>query len=590
VKKAATLAVLTATLLITGYISLNRSSDPRPPNILLISVDTLSREHVSAYGYSRATTPTLDRLADEGALFTDAVSTSNWTLPAQLSALSALSPASHRVEDKKDSLPDSVKMLAEVLKIEGFATAGFVSHIYLDEKFGFARGFDSYENDPDQQARSVTAKAADWLSDHAGERFFLFLHYFDPHWKLRPPPEFQKRFAPPDADLAHGDFRFLFNHLDPNNPMTSESLADISGLYDAEVAYTDHSIGLLTDRLRPAGVLDNTIVVIFSDHGEEIGEHGAFGHGTHLHGEISGVPMIIRYPERIPGGTIDRTPAAITDIPATILALAGIQTPAQFLEEGTALLEEPTNQYPGRLRVVESSRWGPKRFAVMRNGYKLMTAATYQPVAFERRADGGVERFQTPPVIFADQLYRVREDPGEITDLLAGVGEHKSDSIHARIAEELRHGLLTYLETNNSDVRIICESAIGDPLSYDGTIQNSGILRDEPYGYPPAPGTVIRRIDHSGYHFRMHPARSPAGIVIPLPRTADKLTISLSRDGVKVFEGSVPLPRPGESIALGPAASGCSLAVPIPRHAAQSEPVTLDAHELDTLRSLGYIE
>jgi arylsulfatase A-like enzyme len=591
-KRGVVLAVAIVALAVAGFVSLTRFSSEPPPNILLISIDTLSREHVSAYGYPRATTPTLDRLAAEGALIVDAVSTTNWTLPAHLSALSGLSPAAHGVENKLDSLSDSVRMLAQVFEEEGAATAGFVSHIYLDRKYGFARGFNEYDNVPDQNATQVTAKAADWLAEHAGERFFLFLHYFDPHWKLRPPREFLDRFAPADVDLDHGEFRFLFKHLDPGNPMSTKVLAEVSGLYDAEVAFTDYSIGLLTDHLRSAGVLDNTIVVVFSDHGEEIGERGAFGHGTHLHREIVGIPMIVRYPRRIEGGTVVRAPSAITDIPATILDLAGIQSPEQFRHEGSALFSEPGGQEDprGRMRVSASSRWGPKRFAVTRGDHKLMTAGSFQPIAIERRSDGSLEEFRTAPVVFAEQLYRVSDDPAERIDLLAPPGSEGLNPEYERIAAELRLDLQAYLEANGEGVRIVCIGVSGEDASYHGTVRASARLRDEPFGYPPRPGTAIRMLDDSSFNFSLQAIRAPAGMVIPFSEPGATLTIDLTRNGQAIYAGTVDLPEPGETVALGLDATDCSLTTPIPRLAASRAQVVLTPEELETLRVLGYAE
>jgi arylsulfatase A-like enzyme len=591
-RRGAVLAIAIVALVVAGYVSLTRFSTEPPPNILLISIDTLSREHVSAYGYPRATTPTLDRLAAEGALITDAVSTTNWTLPAHLSALSGLSPAAHGVETKHGSLSNSVRMLAQVLEKEGAATAGFVSHIYLDSKYGFARGFDEYDNIPDQSATQVTAKAADWLAEHAGERFFLFLHYFDPHWELRPPREFLNRFAPAGVDLDHGEFRFLFQHLDPGNPMSTKILEEVSGLYDAEVAFTDYSIGLLTDHLRRAGVLDDTIVVVFSDHGEEIGERGAFGHGTHLHREIVGIPMIVRYPRRIEGGTVIRAPAAITDIPATILDLAGIQSPDQFRHEGSALFSERDEQeHPrGRMRVSASSRWGPKRFSVTRGGYKLMTASSFQPIAYERHSDGSLEEFRTAPVVSAERLYRVSDDPEERTDLLTAPGPEGLNPEYERIAAELRLDLQTYLEAHGAGVRIVCDGLSGGEVSYHGTVRASGKLRDEPFGYPPRPGTVIRMVDDSSFSFSLRAIHAQAGVVIPYSEPDATLTIDLTRDGREVYAGTVILPEPGETVALGLAATGCSLTTPIPRQEASRAQVVLTPEELETLRALGYAE
>jgi arylsulfatase A-like enzyme len=144
-------------------------TDARPFSVLLISVDTLRRDHVSAYGYDRPTTPALDALGREGAVFENASSTSNWTLPAHMSMLTGLFPSSHRVDGPKDRLPPDLRTLAAAFRTAGHATGGFTSHIYLDEKYGFARGFDTYELVSKRRAEQVTAQAIEWLEQHSEE-------------------------------------------------------------------------------------------------------------------------------------------------------------------------------------------------------------------------------------------------------------------------------------------------------------------------------------------------------------------------------------------------------------------------------------
>ena len=186
------------------------------PSILLISIDTLRRDHVGTYGHPRPTTPVLDALASEGAAFENAVSTSNWTLPAHMSMWTGLSPSAHQVEDDRDGLAPEVLTFVETLRENGYATAGFASHAYLEARYGFSRGFDRYAVGIDQRAETVSRQAVAWL-DSEPEPFFLFLHYFDPHWDYRPPIGFDTRFGArrPGA----GRFRTLAPFFDPEHSM-----------------------------------------------------------------------------------------------------------------------------------------------------------------------------------------------------------------------------------------------------------------------------------------------------------------------------------------------------------------------------------
>lgn len=302
------------------------------PNILLISIDTLRADHVHCYGYDRETTPTLDRIGREGALFREAISPTSWTLPAHVTMLTSLPPEQHGVNTDGRRLPHGIPTLAEVLRDRGYETAGYVSAAYLDGRFGFSRGFDEYDDYTavrlsgesarrEVSAPSITRLALDYLSRRgkAVRPFFLFLHYYDVHADYVPHPPYDRMFH---ATTTHG---------------LEQSIA----LYDGEVAWVDHHVGLVLDDLRRRGLLDRTVVVITADHGEELLDHGQTGHGKTLYDEVLRVPLFIRYPTRIAAGlTIDRQ-VRLMDIMPTILTLAGLRrnVPDQSARDLTPLFD-----------------------------------------------------------------------------------------------------------------------------------------------------------------------------------------------------------------------------------------------------------
>lgn len=313
------------------------------PNILLISIDTLRADHVHSYGYERETTPTLDRLAAEGVRFASVTSPTSWTLPAHMSLLTGLDPLHHGlVSDYSSALSRDVPLLAEVLREEGYATAAVVSAPYLSARWGYSRGFDRYDD------YSVDSRAAqtwpvvldrvdrifeDWDASGQSRPLFLFVHLWDVHSDFEPPPPYDTMFDPDyagDLDSRH----FLANpriELD----MPARDLEHLIALYDGEIRYTDDGVAELLSRFRDRGELDRTIVSVTADHGEEFFEHDRKGHRSTLYDEVTQVPWILRYPERIPAGTVVDVPVRLIDVAPTLLSLARVSAPS-FARAATA--------------------------------------------------------------------------------------------------------------------------------------------------------------------------------------------------------------------------------------------------------------
>lgn len=317
---------------------------PPGPNILLVSIDSLRADHLHSYGYSRETSPTIDALAREGALFTTAVAPTSWTLPSHLTLLTSLSPAQHGVVlTSGQRLAPGVPTLPEVLRTAGYQTGGFVSGPFLRAEYGFSRGFDHYD-DFSVVARTVvdsyhgvtsprlSANVKQWLKEWSakGRRrpFFAFVHMWDVHYDYSAPEPYRHMFDPDYAGTLTAD-NFVRNRNIHKN-MDPRDLEHIIALYDGEIRFTDYYLGELIGCLRDLGVLEETIIVVTSDHGDEFFEHGNGGHHKTLYDEVIRVPLIVRFPEKIEAGTVIEEQVRLEDIGLTILALADVANRTSF--------------------------------------------------------------------------------------------------------------------------------------------------------------------------------------------------------------------------------------------------------------------
>lgn len=355
--------------------ALGRSQDRRP-NILLISLDTLRADRLGSYGAGRPTSPTIDKLAAEGVRFDRAEAPSNWTLPSHYSMLSGLSAISHGVmpdlgilqgflyPDRLFQLRGSGKevMLAEALTGQGYRTAGVTEDGWVSAKFGFGQGFRLYRSaDAGSLPGTVAGALAELETTGSSGPWFLFVHTYAPHQPYHAPREFRSRFAHP----GHVGFAWPaaqvpiedFNRFHDGRFAPAES--DIRGfgdLYDGQVAWADSMVEKLVDWLRRKGLLEQTIVVVTSDHGEELFERGRLDHGETLFEEVTRIPLIIFGPGRIPGGRVITAPTTLIDLPATLLELAG--GPGK-LGEGTSLAPLWSSTGGGGGRLVYSDAKAP---------------------------------------------------------------------------------------------------------------------------------------------------------------------------------------------------------------------------------------
>jgi arylsulfatase len=291
-----------------GTASCGRDDPPRRLNVVLISIDMLRPDHLGCHGYARDTSPAIDRLAREGVRFAQHISSAPWTLPAHAAMFTSVPDSVHGVVDPiGTALAPGFVTLAERFSAAGYATGGVFAGPYLHPAFGLAQGFDryvdrgQYTSEVELDARhewsmseavtrashhgvtneDVYATARGFIEEHAGERsFFAFVHLWDVHFDFTPPAPYDRMFDPDYTGPVTGrDFFF-----DPaiNVAMPARDLEHLVALYDGEIRWTDEIVGRIRADLERLGIADDTLVVITSDHGTELFDHGQKGHRTTL--------------------------------------------------------------------------------------------------------------------------------------------------------------------------------------------------------------------------------------------------------------------------------------------------------------------
>ena len=354
-------------------------------NVLLVTIDTLRRDRVGAFGAPAGLTPTLDRLASEGLRFTRAYTSAPLTLPSHASLLTAVSPPRHGVRaNGLFRLGPSLPTLATMLQQAGYRTGAFVGAFVLDARFGLGRGFDLYDDrygekhagddteGAERRAEDVVKPAAAWISNpqsnpsQSKPQWFAWVHLYDPHEPYRAP-----------------------------EPYASQHAA-----YDAEVAYTDAMVGRLLADIGPAA-LEQTLVVVAADHGESLGEHGERSHGVFAYDVTMRVPLIVWAGRRLGGQSWDGLTRLI-DVTPTILDLVGVAAPSGL--EGRSLVaamaSRDTSAPPAYFEAMDAN--------ITRNWAPLTGVVS------------GHEKLIDLPIA---ELYNVDADPQESSNLFTAQGD-----------------------------------------------------------------------------------------------------------------------------------------------------------------------
>ena len=351
------------------------------PNVLIYMIDTLRADHTSLYGYARDTTPYLKKLGAQGLVFEDCQTQATWTKPSTASLMTSLYSFTHGISLDSDTIPKGASTLAEQLRAAGYVTASVVSNPFAGRLTGLQRGFDYMSEWAVVQRRRTDAedRATDsaalnkvvfpWLEQHRDEPFFLYAHATDPHAPYRPPAGFEDKFANPaeTAEFNRNYVKLRDKAQYGGGTVISRALCAKSGVnpdrfihraidrYDGEVLHNDWSLQQLVDKLKQIGVLDNTLIVVVSDHGEEFWEHGWTAHGHSLYQELTHGVFLMWNPKLIPTPRRVAEPVQLIDVMPTVLDLLGLKIPD--VVQGQSLAPLAKSQPFQRRGPVMTSRY-----------------------------------------------------------------------------------------------------------------------------------------------------------------------------------------------------------------------------------------
>lgn len=364
-------------------------------NVLLVSLDTTRADHLGCYGYAPAKTPNLDRLAREGIRFARVYCPAPLTLPSHASIMTGLYPAIHGVRNNGHDLPSGIRTLAGILKDRGYATAAFVSSFSVDSRFGLDRGFDVYDDmfgsespfktqNAERRAEETFARFSRWLENNGKNRFFGWIHYFDPHLPYDPPSPYKEEFE--------------------------------KAPYDGEIAYMDHYVGAVLDRLKEMGILERTLIVVAGDHGEGLGDKVELGHGIFLYEETLRVPLILHSPAIFRRAQVVESEVRLIDIAPTILETVGLKGQTAGMA-GQSLVPWLEGKSRKDLDSLVETFYPRENF-----GWSELVGLI----------SGRWKYIQSP----RPELYDVKNDPGERKDLIAS-SAGKAGELRRMLEQEL---------------------------------------------------------------------------------------------------------------------------------------------------------
>jgi arylsulfatase A-like enzyme len=419
----------------------------QPPNVLLVVIDTVRRDHLSCYGHARNTSPVIDALAAESVRFDRAYATAPWTSPSVASMITGRYPSSHGVT-RVGPLPDEVVTLAEILRGEGYATAGFVSNFLVGRQFNFDQGYDAFRStkarDPRELHEAITSSTITGWGQDALRRFaeskrpfFLFVHYFDPHYNYKRHAEYG--YAGDGEGRLDGT-QTIERLREMSGDMTPQEIAFIQDLYDEEIRHTDAAIGHLLDTLEELGLHDNTLIALTADHGEEFLDHGWIGHTRTLYEELIHVPLIIREPGGRKGPPVVDEFVSLAALSPTILDLIGVGVSSAKFQAGSIAPLLASEDARGPAAVFAEVDFVPvlAHLAYKTAHKKTIVTARYKIILDEK----------TDNV----ELYDISLDPNEQNDLAPGQPE---------LVQHLLPLLDSYISAAGSDA----EETIDMPLS-----------------------------------------------------------------------------------------------------------------------------
>ncbi len=451
------IAALASAFLVPIVVAALRSTDPvvastvaapeGAPDVLVVVIDTVRADHLSTLGYERETSPRLSRLAAEGTLFTDATSPSTWSLPSHASLFTGLYPSGHGTHAESRFLREEALTMAEAFARSGYDTACFTANPHISDSFSLTQGF-AYQDRAwaaggggrsfmfinrlldavgqgafDKGGALVTDNFARWTAGRSGDArpAFVFVNFLEAHFPYHQlPPDYLHAFTDlTDSDLREQSLVTLAaqfgRRLDAET--TAAAAEPARDMYDGGVLYTDMLVGRLLDALEEAGRLDRTVVVVLADHGELLGEYGIYGHGMSLHQEDLHVPLVVRYPGKVPAGLRVERPVSTVGVFATVADLAGIAVPEGL--HGGSLFAPDAEEDPvlaerfiwDESRTTDLDRLAINtRYRVYREGpLKLAVTSAGEAYLFDLAGEGeALDLAQSQPELLARAMSGLR--------------------------------------------------------------------------------------------------------------------------------------------------------------------------------------
>lgn len=427
-------------------------SSPSDLNAAVVLWDAVRFDHVGCYGYFRNTTPNLDALAEQGVLFENAIAHSSRTKESVPSLFTSLLPSSHNVKHITDALPKNLLILPQAFKAAGYRTAAISFNPYISPPYGYKKGFNHFLTHSEEfikinktvlghllelsrrlplvgewtfsllkftrtnllsesslastDAATITDKAIQWLEKNPRQAFFLFLHYEGGHAPYEAPEEYARLFGneyDEDRITQHPESAGIFLPFQEGEPVPADDREKMVAQYDAKIRYHDDELGRLVGYLRESGLLEKTLLVIVSDHGEDFYDHHGWGHGHSLYEELIHVPLVLYAPEYLPQGRRVEDLCGLTDLFPMVLNLCGMgqSLDLPYTLDGrdiTPLVKATSGPEHGRRYVLSELTQG-------QNFARALRGERYKLIAVE---SGGEERIM---------LFDLEQDPDEQKDI-----------------------------------------------------------------------------------------------------------------------------------------------------------------------------
>lgn len=410
---------------------------PSGPNVILIVPDALRADHLGCYGYNRPTSPQIDKFAADALVFEKAMSNSPWTKPSMGTVFTSLYPHEHQAFSWMDNLSDECLTLAEVFRNKDYATFAIQTNPSITKKHNFKQGFQYYEEMILEKGEIVTSNFNTWVKKHAKKSFFAYLHYMDTHVPYNAPQEFSQIFGLKDNTLfTPGEFQTIDVRLLGEIGLSIDNKQSLVNLYDAAIKYFDYNFEKIVDNLKKLGILNKTIIILTSDHGEEFWEHKGFAHGHTVYNEILHVPLIVGYSSHLPGRRI-KSYVQLLDFFPTILSLVRIKNNFVLRGRDLAPAALANNQINEEI-FIEGILYGAEKKGILKDGWKLIENTgkknkdTFHPL-------GDLMKYRYPKYEKGFELYNINQDFSEKYNLINN---------YRQIAINLKKHLLTLRMTS----------------------------------------------------------------------------------------------------------------------------------------------